>query len=863
MNSNDNDQYSDLLSEYAVFFRKILGGKVASPFDYQVRLAESLDKVSLLNVPTGAGKTKAIIGAWLWQRLTKPENSGRRLIYCLPMRTLVEQTADVAFEVISSLKSEAPFLFENDPDRFRPYTLMGGKVEDDWEHHPEREAILIGTQDMLLSRALNRGYGMSRFKWPIHFGLLNNDCLWVYDEVQLMSDGLATSAQMDAYRRRFGTFGKCHSIWMSATLDRGWLNHFDFSPYVENLSQLELSSVDDASEVLNKRLTAHKDLSPAPPQCRHPKGLASFVKSAHQPGTQTLIVVNTVQRAREVYDQISLVYGVTDQPIQLKKGTKQNKDLKNTSSEISDPDIPVPVIPEIDLIHSRFRVAERERWKVLFNNQVDDRGPGRIIIATQVIEAGVDISSRLLVTDIAPFSSLVQRFGRCNRNGEHDLATIFWVDRPLTEKTSKLDEKTSLEEEDWAKIAAPYDAVQLTETISIIANLESASLKRLSTVIHRSEYQPEHLLRSRDLIDLFDTTPDLSGYDVDISRFVRGGDDNDVSVAWRTLNKEKPNSSITTPDRREICSVPVYELKDFLKVSGRYAWVWDALEGNWRDGNREPIVPGMTVLLDADCGGYDRQRGWDSKSSNVVEVLEVSSSKNESYDDDPLSWVKYNQTLSAHSFEARQAAARILGKIEISDLDEFHHAILEATQHHDWGKAHPIFQATLHGLSGEAPPNQALFSPHLAKSKSGQRHSRRRFRHELASALALLQTGAEDLVIYLAACHHGKVRLSIRALPDETRPDSQDLRFARGIWDLDTIPETDLGGELIKSGLVLNLEPMMMGSIDDSAPSWLERMIRLRNRVGVFRLAYLESLIRAADVQSSRNPLSILEEQVN
>ena len=125
--------------------------------------------------------------------------------------------------------------------------------------------------------------------------------------------------------------------------------------------------------------------------------------------------------------------------------------------------------------------------------------------------------------------------------------------------------------------------------------------------------------------------------------------------------------------------------------------------------------------------------------------------RNESYDDDPLSWVKYNQTLSAHSLEARQAAARILGTIDLTDLDEFRNAILDATQHHDWGKAHPIFQATLHGLSGEADLDQALFSPHLAKSKSGQRHRRRRFRHELASALALLQSGADDSVTYPAA----------------------------------------------------------------------------------------------------------------
>lgn len=50
--------------------------------------------------------------------------------------------------------------------------------------------VLVGTQDMLLSRALNRGYGMSRFDWPVHFGLLNQGCHWIVDEVQLMGPGL-------------------------------------------------------------------------------------------------------------------------------------------------------------------------------------------------------------------------------------------------------------------------------------------------------------------------------------------------------------------------------------------------------------------------------------------------------------------------------------------------------------------------------------------------------------------------------------------------------------------------------------------------------------------------------------------------
>ena len=412
---------SESWNNYHGFFRAIFGEGKFDPFDYQRELAEAEKLYSLVNAPTGAGKTKAILGVWLWRRLTCSETVGRRLIYCLPMRTLVEQTRDVATEAIKKLRAEAPQLFEKDAKRFEPYVLMGGDVSDDWDSYPEGECILIGTQDMLLSRALNRGYAMSRFRWPLHFGLLNNDCLWVMDEVQLMSDGLATTAQLAAFREQFGTFGHYHSLWMSATLDREWLRQIDLAPEVDHLKPLELSDADRAAPILAKRLNAVKHLKKASDDCRLPKGLAEFVKEKHLPGTQTLIVVNTVNRAREVYGELNEVYGKT-----VGKGKKKSSSVvveQSTDAEI-----------QIELIHSRFRPAERERWKKLFNEKVDEASAGRIIVATQVIEAGVDISSRLLITDLAPFSSMVQRFGRCNRGGEFDSAEIYWVDRPLTEK---------------------------------------------------------------------------------------------------------------------------------------------------------------------------------------------------------------------------------------------------------------------------------------------------------------------------------------------------------------------------------------------------------------------------------------------
>jgi CRISPR-associated endonuclease/helicase Cas3 len=825
---------TERFANYDEFFYKAFAdkdGKGQKPFDYQRRLA--LDELlpSLVNAPTGAGKTNSILGAWMWRRLVNPNSVGRRLVYCLPMRTLVEQTRDVARAAIKRLGFE---------ERFRVRVLMGGDVDNEWEHHPESEAILIGTQDMLLSRALNRGYALSRFKWPVHFGLLNNDCLWVFDEVQLMSDGLATTAQLAAFRERFKTFGQCHSIWMSATLDRDWLRQIDFAPQVERLKLLELSDSDRAAEVLAKRLNAVKHLSPAPRSCRLPSGLAAFVRENHRAGTQTLVVVNTVNRAREVYDELNQAFGKA-----VGKGKKRVADVEPSAD----------VAPEIELIHSRFRPAERARWKTLFNEKIDEASAGRIIVATQVIEAGVDISSRLLISDLAPFSSLVQRFGRCNRGGEFESAEIYWVDRPLTEKTSKLDEEENIEEGDLEKIAKPYEWQELKEAQEQLEQLQSASPSVLSGVSYRAPYTPAHVLRRRDLVDLFDTTPDLSGYDLDVSRFVRGGDERDVLIAWRQLNEQRPLPDIPRLTRNELCPVSIGEFKPFLK--GKIAWTWNALERRWQKVGEGELRPGMTLLLDVKAGGYDQQRGWDAASKKEVALVEPETKKpEEALNDDPQSnWLDYVQTLAAHSREARQAAEQILGKLTDLPLTEWRDELVFATHHHDWGKVHPVFQETLHkGLD-------ATFADLvLAKSTSHARHSRPRFRHELASALALLQTGASDLVVYLAACHHGKVRLSIRALPGEVKPEAADSKFARGIHDNDRLDAVDLGGAE-KPALTLDLEPMLLGASNDGTASWLERMLALRDRVGVFRLAYLEALIRAADVRASANPQDFWTDQ--
>ncbi len=99
------------------------------------------------------------------------------------------------------------------------------------------------------------------------------------------------------------------------------------------------------------------------------------------PNMRNLVVVNWVSRAQEVYRNLKATFGN---------------------------DIP------IEILHSRFTESDRER-KVSAIRRLADEGDRWIVVSTQVIEAGVDISADLLVTDLAPPSALIQRMGRVAR----------------------------------------------------------------------------------------------------------------------------------------------------------------------------------------------------------------------------------------------------------------------------------------------------------------------------------------------------------------------------------------------------------------------------------------------------------------
>jgi CRISPR-associated endonuclease/helicase Cas3 len=93
------------------------------------------------------------------------------------------------------------------------------------------------------------------------------------------------------------------------------------------------------------------------------------------------------------------------------------------------------------------------------------------------------------------------------------------------------------------------------------------------------------VLRRKDLYQLFDTDPDLTGFDVDVSPYVRGADDPDVRVFWREVADVKAGprgEEARRPHRDEICAVPIGQAKTWLaKNNKRRAFVWDWVDKRW------------------------------------------------------------------------------------------------------------------------------------------------------------------------------------------------------------------------------------------------------------------------------------------
>lgn len=778
--------------DFASFFERATN---AVPYGFQRRIAaDGLPDV--LQAPMGAGKTPGLILPWLWRLLEADESvrlaTPRRLVVALPMRTLVDQVERNVATWLHRLSLT---------DRVVLHVIMGGSrsSEGAWRLAPHAPAIVIGTLDCLVSKALVRGYGTSRAVAPMDFALVTNGAHTLIDEIQLAPNATVTLRQLAAFQRRYGTAEPVGLTCASATVDARVLDTVD-NP-AAGLHRVELDDQDRTGR-LGELLAATRTVRRLPGPAGDPRILAEHAVARHRPGTRTLIVANTVKAATAI--------------------AKALRRLKPAA--------------DVLLIHSRYRGVDRAaRVETL---TAPPGGNGLIAVSTQVVEAGVDIDSAVLITEAAPWPSVCQRSGRCNRYAQVEDAELWWFP---------------------AGRNGPYDAADLDEAERVLDTLEDRACT--GEELLGQQVRPADLalrvLRRPDFLTLFDTAPDLSGTDIDIAPYLRGGEELDCHLAWIEPASDGPLPvGFRPPELRWRCPAPIGDVRKWL-AGGVRAWTFSAERQGWDRVNRQTrLRPGELIMVHAADGGYDPEAGFDPSHRALVPVADtdeptVGEASDAITDDSTNVQCGTWTSLDAHLEQTADQARALLDACVPALSDDLRRTVVAAGLLHDVGKVHPAWQSALRATAGgDAPP------PGLLAKSPGEGvlrfPERRGFRHELVSALLLsaeeasglrdrAQVDENDVALlrYLVAAHHGKVRLQ---LPAVAADDHQVL----GVQP----------GETLEPAAVLDVAiPAWRADPATLAPggtdAWTGAALRLLVEHGPFRLAYLEMLVRAADWRAS------------
>ncbi len=437
-------------ADFPAFFQAIHG---YPPFPWQTRLLRQVADQgvwpSLLDLPTGSGKTAAIDVAVFHLALEASKGAARkaacRICFIVDRRLIVDD-AHARAETIAKAVNRAgsgegvlrrvhdALAFLAEPKRadaaadaphevLSTQRLRGGvEMDRDLARTPSQPTIYCSTVDQIGSRLLFRGYGVSDRMKPVHAGLLGGDTLYLLDEVQLAEPFHQTLKAVEDLRTRRTADYKLPPfkvVSLSAT------------PGVRPDDRFPLDANDHADPVLSARLNATKraTLVEAPAergkteeQQRVAAILQHTIRALEELQSDSdgqriskpaiAVVVNRVGRARQVFSALRKNWPGLDHgdegrravDLKLIIGPSRAIDRANIADALE----PIRTKLWTDEKGWRDRLAERPL----------------ILVATQTIEAGVDIDLDGLVTEAAALDSLRQRFGRLNRGAREGLTAV-------------------------------------------------------------------------------------------------------------------------------------------------------------------------------------------------------------------------------------------------------------------------------------------------------------------------------------------------------------------------------------------------------------------------------------------------------
>jgi CRISPR-associated endonuclease/helicase Cas3 len=271
----------------------------------------------------------------------------------------------------------------------------------------------------------------------------------------------------------------------------------------------------------------------------------------------------------------------------------------------------------------------------------------------------------------------------------------------------------------------------------------------------------------------------------------------------------------------EFCPVPLRALQR------RFPIVWTPRGDGWVELPSAQLRVGDVAAVPCTAGGYVVEEGW--QPSSLAPVPQVATEGIQLEPEDRRSFgMSVPVGLPQHLGDAQEEAAALCAALAVSD--PLAAAVVRSAWLHDIGKAHPVFQATMRA--------NGCSQGQWAKAPGrGSRHSRPGFRHEVASALAALHLGEDALIAYLLMSHHGKVRQRLEPFPWQSREDP-----LHGVVDGEELPAVDG----VTPATPLPYPPRGLGK------GWGPLSHRLLRLHGPFWLAWLEALVREADIRASR-----------
>ena len=410
------------VDDFAAFFMEVHG---CDPFPWQKRLLERVaakgEWPRVLDLPTGSGKTAAIDIAAFHLALEANRGEARRapvrIAFVVDRRLVVDDAAKRAQKLSDALaKPRGPVtgrvadclkcLSDDGPPLIMRRLRGGIPREDDWARTPSQPTVLSSTVDQVGSRLLFRGYGVSSSMKPVHAGLIGSDCLILLDEAHLAEPFRQTLEWVRTYRDRQWREMDFAAPWGVALLTA--------TPGETSTDGFSLDDEDRSHPVLKKRLNVSKpaclvlsakskakteSVNSADEETGADEGkedvirraavitekvrdsLDHFKKLGHVAAHPAIgVVVNRVARARAVFEQLTEKFSAEEVECLLLIGPARPLDRNDIAERIA------PIRTGSD------RNIDRPL----------------ILVATQCIEAGVDIDLDALVTEVAPLDCLRQ-----------------------------------------------------------------------------------------------------------------------------------------------------------------------------------------------------------------------------------------------------------------------------------------------------------------------------------------------------------------------------------------------------------------------------------------------------------------------